>query len=62
MPILPSTLLASDKAALQQWLVLSITPAKFDAHWRGLAYQTLQTQGASQSISVDRGYLDNFSF
>jgi hypothetical protein len=28
------------------------------AWWKGLAYQTLQTQGVQQSISMDRGHLE----
>lgn len=59
MPILPSVSLSPTRAILQQWLTLVTKSDNGDVTWRGLAYQTLQTQGARQSISVDRGYLDS---
>lgn len=42
------------EAMLANWLSLPALPGK----WAGLSYQTLQMQGTSQPISVERGWLD----
>lgn len=56
LPILDSTSVSPTQAVLYQWLSHSIT-ASSGTVWYGLAYQTLQTQMMSQSISISRGCL-----
>jgi hypothetical protein len=47
------------EAAVMQWLTISSRQyRRFPAKWRGIAYQTLQTQKQQQSITLNRGYLD----
>lgn len=45
-------------AVLQRWLALLVDNHNAGSHWSGLSYQMLQTQGPSQSISVEHGHLD----
>ncbi len=59
MPVLYSTPYPPGQAAVYQWLTCSQMACSSNIDLRGLAYQTLQTQGPSQSISISRGYLDN---
>jgi hypothetical protein len=47
-----------DQAALGRWLALSQQGLRPEAVWRGLAYQTLLTQGQQQSLSVESGILE----
>lgn len=58
LPLLDSTTATASQALVYQWLGHSQAGALPDADWQGLAYQTLQTQAVSQSISLGRGYLD----
>jgi len=46
------------EAAARQWLTFYSHQRRFSANWRGIAYQTLQTQKQQQSITLDRGFLD----
>lgn len=55
LPLLKSTSRSLQQAALYQWL----SHFSHQLCGRGLGYQTLQTQKASQSISLCRGYFDN---
>jgi hypothetical protein len=48
----------ADQAALWHWLALSRKGAQPQAEWRGLAYQTLLTQGQRQSLCVGSGALE----
>lgn len=57
LPILHTTRLASERAMIYCWLAASVAHGSA-MRLRGLAYQVLQTQGASQSISISRGCLD----
>lgn len=57
MPLLNSATVSASQAVVYQWLVHSQAAGLPEVNWNGLAYQTLQTQGTSQSISVGRGYL-----
>lgn len=56
LPSLYATRLASDKAIIYRWLAASVAHGP-DLRLKGLAYQVMQTQGASQSISISRGCL-----
>jgi len=47
-----------DQAALGRWLALSQQSLRPEAVWRGLAYQTMLTQGQQQSLSVESGVLE----
>ena len=47
-----------DQAVLWHWLALSRKGAQPQAEWRGLAYQTLLTQGQQQSLCVGSGVLE----
>lgn len=47
-----------DQAVLGHWLALSQQGLRPEAVWRGLAYQTLLTQGQQQSLSVESGVLE----
>jgi hypothetical protein len=47
-----------DQAVLGHWLALSQQGLRLEAVWRGLAYQTLLTQGQQQSLSVESGVLE----
>jgi hypothetical protein len=47
-----------DQAALWRWLDLSQQILRPEAVWRGLAYQTLLTQGQQQSLSLESGVLE----
>jgi len=47
-----------DQAALWRWLALSQQILRPEAVWRGLAYQTLLTQGQQQSLSLESGVLE----
>jgi len=47
-----------DQAALGRWLALSQQSLRPEAVWRGLAYQTLLTQGQQQSLSMESGVLE----
>lgn len=58
LPFLFPTDCAPDHAAIWLWLTLFIESFPQRVSWRGLAYQTLQTQGIQQSIGLDKGYLD----
>ncbi len=49
---------SAGEAAVRQWLSLSSRQFRFSAKWRGIAYQTLQTQQQQQSITLGRGFLD----
>jgi hypothetical protein len=49
---------SAGEAAVRYWLPLSSRKWRFSANWRGIAYQTLQTQKQQQSITLDRGFLD----
>lgn len=59
LPLLKSTPQFSSQAVVYQWLNNFFLSHQPSALWNGLGYQTLQTQGASQSISLGRGYLDH---
>jgi len=58
LPVLYPTKHPPYQAIAWQWLVCRRVNALPEARWSGLAYQVMQTQGAQQSISRDRGYLD----
>ena len=45
-------------ALLVHWLTYALAPSEGQAYWKGLAYQTIQTQGTQQSIPRDHGCLD----
>jgi hypothetical protein len=47
-----------DQAALRRWLALAQQIPRPEAVWRGLAYQTLLTQGQQQSLSLESGVLE----
>ncbi len=47
-----------DQATLRRWLALSQQMPQPEAVWRGLAYQTLLTQGQQQSLSLESGMLE----
>ena len=47
-----------DQAMLRRWLALSQQSLRPEAVWRGLAYQTLLTQGQQQSLSLESGVLE----
>jgi hypothetical protein len=49
---------SAGEAAVRQWLTLSSHQRRFSANWRGIAYQTLQTQKQQQSITLGKGFLD----
>lgn len=57
MPSLYATRLASERAMIYRWLASSVAHGP-NLRLNGLAYQVMQTQGASQSISISRGCLD----
>lgn len=59
LPVLPPTEHPAGHAAVSRWLAYQKMAQSQDSHWRGLAYQVMQTQGAQQSISRDRGFLEN---
>ena len=46
-----------DQAIAKMWLSRSWGHSAPDGSWSGLAYQTMQTQGAQQSISTGYGFL-----
>ena len=58
LPSLPGTSSNSTIAALTHWLSTLLTPP-FDLRRAGLTFQVLQTQGIQQSISIDRGMLND---
>jgi hypothetical protein len=47
-----------DQAMLRRWLALSQQSFRPETVWRGLAYQTMLTQGQQQSLSVESGVLE----
>lgn len=47
-----------DQAAVRHWLALTQGAFPPEAVWRGLAYQTLLTQGQQQSLSIESGLLE----
>jgi len=57
LPLLVPANYMSDQALILQWMEYAMQ-SEGQARWRGLAFQDLQTQGAQQSISRERGYLD----
>lgn len=59
LPILFPVEHASEQATALLWLTYFEKARRPGADWHGLAYQVMQTQGARQSISRDRGCLDN---
>ncbi|NWJ94203.1 MAG: hypothetical protein HXX20_00305 [Chloroflexi bacterium] len=59
LPLLFPTEIASVQAIIAQALSYATDKRQSsDVAWKKLSYQTLQTQGALQSISVDRGCFD----
>jgi hypothetical protein len=56
---LPASEQRANYALVAQWLTNMQRSQPDDTVCRALAYQTLRTQGAQQSISVDYGLLDN---
>ncbi|MBU0492756.1 MAG: hypothetical protein KKA73_22325 [Chloroflexi bacterium] len=58
LPLLYPTPHPAYQAIALRWLVNRHVRALPEPHWSGLAYQIMQTQGAQQSISRDRGCLD----
>jgi hypothetical protein len=58
LPILLPTDCRPDQAALWHWIALSQQSSQPKTVWHSLAYQTLQTQGQQQSLSLESGVLD----
>jgi hypothetical protein len=58
LPLLFSTNCPPNHAAIELWLTLFTQSFPPRVSWRGLAYQTLQTQGLQQSIGLDKSFLD----
>ena len=58
MPPIPHLPISSDHALLAQTLLKTERYCASDFEFAGFAYQVMQTQGASQSISVERGVFD----
>ncbi len=58
-PLLRSSEEPVEQTLIRQWLDPTWMVSVPDARWAGLAYQIVQTQGAQQSISLGRGYLDD---
>ena len=58
LPILLPTDCRPDQAAIRHWLALSQQNSQPKTVWKGLAYQTLLTQGQQQSLSLESGVLD----
>jgi hypothetical protein len=57
LPPLRSHTVSPTQALLAHWLSFGNTLRTTGIEWRGIAYQTLQTQAQQQSISVDQGVL-----
>jgi hypothetical protein len=61
LPPLSFQAIDPEQALLLQWLGYTYTQrarTQEDVLWKGLAYQTIQTQGIQQSLSCQRGCLD----
>ncbi|NNJ13531.1 hypothetical protein EKD04_024715 [Chloroflexales bacterium ZM16-3] len=58
MPCLAATDASSDDALMGMWLQVQQDRLAPSDTWSGLTYQILQTQGAQQSFSLDRGTLN----
>jgi len=58
LPPLPSVSYSVQQALLLQWLSYMQLSSPLAACWQGLAYQTLESQGAKQAISVGSGVLE----
>lgn len=61
LPPLPFQPFSPEQALLLQWLAYAQGQqelGKESVLWKGLAYQTIQTQGVQQSLSYQRGCLD----
>jgi hypothetical protein len=59
LPLLSTMDHPPNQALALQWLIYQSTAQSLNTKWVGLAYQVMQTQGAQQSISCDRGCLDS---
>jgi hypothetical protein len=57
LPLLRSTSHNAKQGVVGRWLAFAQFPPAITAQWSSLAYQTLQTQGQQQSLSLDRGTL-----
>lgn len=58
LPCFPATDASSDEALMGMWLKAGFGQLFCQGNWERLAYQILQTQGAQQSISLERGTLN----
>lgn len=59
LPLLPPVETEATCALLAHWLTYALAlEEEGQACWKGLASQTIQTQGTQQSIHRDHGYLD----
>jgi hypothetical protein len=58
LPLLTGTSFPVEQALAGQWLHTAEQQALAQAEWHALAYHTLQTQGAQQSMTRDSGILD----
>jgi len=56
--LLAHTSLPAEQALIARWLMYAEQQSAYEADWHSLAFHTLQTQGASQSITRDSGALD----
>jgi hypothetical protein len=57
LPPLRSRNVSPKQALLVQWLSFINSTPTIQTEWQAIAYQTLQTQGQQQSISINRGLL-----
>jgi len=58
LPLLSGTSFPVEQALITRWLLYAEQQSAYEAEWHSLAFHTLQTQGASQSITRDSGALD----
>lgn len=58
LPLLFFTKHPAEHAVVCQWLAYGDLEQRLGARWSSLGYHTMRTQGAQQSISLDRAFLD----